>query len=452
MDNNRPGWSSRCSFILAAVGSAVGLGNIWKFPYVMGDNGGGAFLVVYLLCVLLFGLPLMLTEFLLGRQSGKSAIDAFRTLCGNNRWQWLGWWCFVSTALYLGFYFVITAWCGSYLYEALANSFAGLDSEGLSAHFRSVISDSPRMLPFVIVPILLSSAVLWFEVHQGIERVGKILMPMLLVLLIAMIGYVMTLDGSVAGLRYMFSVDFSHLTPRSVMMAVGQCFFSLSIGAGMMIIFGAYMPKQQDATLTSVSVITLDTMVALLAGLVIFPAVFAFGLSPQEGPQLVYVVLPAIFQQMYFPQLSSIVFFLLLLIAALSSTIAIMEVLIANLLEASHGKLNRHQAVLVAVAISLVLGVSGAFSLSGKWAVLTFGGRTLFDWFDVLVTDILLPIGAFAMALFVGWVMPKRYNDFIPVSQKPWKRFFRPVFIFSLRWIVPVAILLILLHGFGILD
>lgn len=143
---------------------------------------------------------------------------------------------------------------------------------------------------------------------------------------------------------------------------------------------------------------------------------------------------------------------LVLLIAALSSTIAIMEVLIANLLEASHGKLNRHQAVLVAVAISLVLGVSGAFSLSGKWAVLTFDGRTLFDWFDVLVTDILLPIGAFAMALFVGWVMPKRYNDFIPVSQKPWKRFFRPVFIFSLRWIVPVAILLILLHGFGILD
>ena len=445
-------FNSRIGVILAAAGSAIGLGNIWKFPYEMGDNGGGAFLLVYLLCVLLFGLPLMMTEFLLGKQSGKSAIGAFRTLCGNNKWQWLSYWCFISTAIFLGFYFVITGWCGSYLFEAASDAFAGLSADGLSAHFQSVVSNSGRMMWFVVLPIVLSSAVLWFDVTKGLERVSKVLMPLLLVLMIVMIIYVLCLDGSSAGLKYMFHIDFSHLTAESLMIAVGQCFFSLSIGAGMMIIFGAYMPSHQDATVTSMTVCTLDTTVALLAGMIIFPAVFAFGLSPQEGPQLVYVVLPAIFQQMPLSQISSTVFFLLLLVAALSSTIAIMEVLVANVLEMGRGKLNRHHAVLIAAGISLAMAVPATLSLSDEWSGLRIGGKNLFECLDMLVTDILLPVGALSMALFAGWIMPKRYNEFVPVSKKPWKRFLRPALVFALKWIVPTAILIIVLNGFGLLD
>lgn len=444
------GFNSRIGVILAAAGSAIGLGNIWKFPYVMGANGGGVFLVVYLICVLLFGLPLMLTEFLLGKQTGMSAFGAFRAIRGGNHWQWLSWWCIMSTTLYLAFYFVIASWCGNYLFEAITNAYVGIDVTALSAHFKEVVSDAPRMIIFVVLQVVLSAGVLWFGVQNGLERLSKILMPMMLLLMIGMIVYVLLLEGGAEGLRYMFHFDFSQITPKVVMMAVGQCFFSLSVGAGMMIIFGAYMPKVQDATTTSMMVILLDTLVALLAGLIIFPAVFAFGFSPTEGPQLVYAVLPAVFQKMSFTWMTGVCFFLLLFMAAMSSTVAIMEVLVANLTEAGHGKLKRHHAILIAASISLVLAIVCVLSISNVFGNLTIAGHNMFECMDLLITTILLPIGALCMSLFLGWFMPLKNKDAIPVSKKTWKRFLRPAFIFALRWIVPIAILLILLNGFGV--
>ena len=434
------GFSSQLGVILAAAGSAVGLGNIWKFPYVAGENGGGAFLIVYLLCVLLFGLPLLMTEFLIGKNSGKSAYGAFRTISGNNRWQWLGWLCIFSAYIIMGFYFVVTGWCANYLFEAATNAYAGLDAAGLSAHFTSIVSNTPRMILFGILPVAMTAAVLWFDVNKGIERLSKILMPLFLAMMLFLAVRVLLLDGSREGLRFLFHVDFSQITPQVVMMAVGQCFFSLSVGIGALITYGAYMPKTQSSSRTSLQVGLLDTFVAVLAGVIIFPAVFTFGFSPQEGPQLVFVVLPAIFQQMSLSWLSGALFFLLLFIAALTSTISLMEIAVASLCEVSRDKLNRHQSVLIVTAIAIVL------------VVLCVLSQYLFETFDTLVTLYLMPLGALFMALFVGWFMPLQQKDLIPDGDTPLKRRLRPVFVFVLRWIVPIAILLIFLNGLGILS
>ena len=395
---------------MAAAGSAIGLGNIWKFPYVAGENGGGAFLIVYLICVLVFGMPLLMTEFLIGKNSRKSAFSAFRVISGNNRWQWLSWWTIIAVYVLMGFYFVVTGWCVNYLYEAITNGYAGLDTAGLLQHFDRTISNPWRMVGCGLIPILLTAAVLWFDVNKGIERLSKILMPLLFVMMIGMAIYVLTFDGSGEGLRFLFKVDFSHISPKVVMMAVGQCFFSLSVGIGALVTYGAYMPKVQDATSTSLQVIILDTFVAVLAGMIIFPAVFAFGVDPQEGPELVFVVLPAVFQRMSFGWISGVVFFLLLFIAALTCVL----------------------------------------SMTGSLSWLKIFGHNLFECSDTLVTNIMMPLGALCMSLFVGWIMPKRGIEIVPNSSKRWKQKLRPALIFALRWLVPAAILLIFLNGIGI--
>ena len=455
-------FSSKVGLIMAAAGSAVGLGNIWKFPYIAGENGGGAFLIVYLLCVLLFGLPLIMTEFLIGKRSGKSAFGAFRTLNGNDRWQWLSWLCMLTAFIIMGFYFVVTGWCFNYLFEALSNTFNNLNTDALSAHFATVSSNTPRMIGFALLPVVLTAAVLWFDVNTGIERLSKVLMPLLLLMMVLMAGRVLMLDDSNIGMRFFFQTDFSKITPKVIMEAMGQCFFSLSIGMGALITYGAYMPKTQNVTMTSVQVIILDTLVAILAGVIIFPAVFAFGFNPAEGPQLVFVVLPAIFEQMSFSWFSSVLFFALLCIAALTSTISLMEVAVAFVCEASdayskNGKklhtkpMNRHQSVLIVSALVSVLIVLCVLSMTGTVSSLTIFGRNLFDCFDDVTACILMPLGALGMSLFVGWFLPKNGEKGVLNADKGIKRWFRKIYIFTLRWIVPAAIILIFLNGLGII-
>lgn len=421
-------FSSKIGLILAAAGSAVGLGNIWKFPYIAGENGGGAFLIVYLLCVLFFGLPLIMTEFLIGKRSGRSAYGAFRELSGNNRWQWLGWLCMTTAVLIMGFYFVVTGWCFNYMFEAAVNIFAGMDMHALTAHFTEVVSDKPRMVLFSIIPVLLTAAVLWFDVNKGLERLSKILMPLLLIMLLMMAGRVLMLEGSNVGMQFFFKTDFSKITPMVIIEAMGQCFFSLSIGMGALITYGAYMPKTQNVTATSLQVVTLDTLVALLAGIIVFPAVFAFGFDPAEGPELVFVVLPAIFDQMSFSWFFSVLFFALLCIAAITSTISLMEVAVAFLCDATVATkhpLNRKKSVILASAIVLIMII-----------VCIYFDR-LFDIFDTVTACVMMPLGALGMALFVGWSMPKNGLN--------------KIFIFMLRFIIPTAILVIFLNGLGVL-
>ena len=444
---------------MATAGSAIGLGNIWKFPYIVGENGGGAFLIVYLICVLLFGLPLLITEFFIGKKSGKSAFEAFRQLRHNSRWQWVSWLCFLTAILIMGFYFVVTGWCFNYLTEAIVNAFHGLDAEGLTAHFNSVISNTPRMFVYSLVAVILTAVVLWFDVNKGIERLSKILMPLLLVMMLFMAGRVLMLSGSNVGMSFFFQADFSKITPQVVLAAMGQCFFSLSIGMGALITYGAYMPKQQNIATTSLQVAVLDTLVAVLAGIIIFPAVFAFGFDPAEGPQLVFVVLPEVFEQMSLSWLSSVVFFALLCIAAITSTISLMEVAVAFITEAaekfrstrkkgSEHEFNRHKAVLVVVAIIMVMISLCILSVSATRNWLTIAGRNLFDWFDKLTSCFFMPIIAFTMTLFVGWFIPK--SD---VQQELYKRrqgirkIAVDIYVVFIRFIMPIAILAIFING-----
>ena len=428
---------------MAAAGSAVGLGNIWKFPYIAGENGGGAFLVVYLVCVLLFGLPLIMTEFLIGKRSGKSAYGAFRELNGNNRWQWLSWVCMTTAFLIMGFYFVVTGWCFNYLAEACMNAFKGMNMSDLTSHFTQITTNTPRMIFFGVLPVVLTACVLWFDVNKGIERLSKILMPLLLVMMFLMAGRVLMLDNSNVGMQFFFRFDFTQITPRVVLEAMGQCFFSLSIGMGALITYGAYMPKTQNVTRTSIEVIILDTLVALLAGVIIFPAVFAFGFNPAEGPQLVFVVLPAILEQMSFTWLSSVLFFGLLCIAALTSTISLMEVAVAFLCEATaehKHPLNRRKSVMITSAIVTVLVLACEF-----WS-------PLFDGFDNITACVLMPLGALGMSLFVGWSLPNNGQKGVLHGEKTRiKRWARKTFIFVLRFVVPFAILSIILNSLGVL-
>ena len=435
-------FSSKIGLIMAAAGSVVGLGNIWKFPYIAGENGGGAFLIVYLISVLVFGMPLIITEFLIGKKSGKGAYGAFRALNGNNRWQWLSWLCMLTALLIMGFYFVVTGWCFSYLSEAVVNAFNGMDMKTLTAHFGTVVADKPRMIAFSLLPVLLTGGVLWFDVNKGIERLSKILMPLLLLMMLLMAGRVLMLDGSNIGMQFFFQTDFSKITPKVIIEAMGQCFFSLSIGMGALITYGAYMPKTQNVTSTSIQVIILDTLVALLAGIIIFPAVFAFGFNPAEGPQLVFVVLPAIFEQMSFAWFSSVLFFALLCIAALTSTISLMEVSVAFLCEATaetKRPLNRKKSVIIASCIVMVLILACVFY------------DQVFAAFDEITACVMMPLGALGMSIFVGWNLPKDGQKGVLHAEHAIKRWFRKIYIFILRFIVPTAILIVFLNSLGVI-
>ena len=453
-------FSSKIGLILAAAGGAVGLGNIWKFPYIAGENGGGAFLIVYLLCVVLFGLPLVLTEFYIGKRARSSAYGAFHTLSGSKGWQWLSWLSMLTAFVIMSFYFVVTGWCFNYFFEALTNTFHGMDAAALTSHFDEVVAAPWRQIVFSLLPVVLTASVLWFDVNKGIERLSKILLPLLLLMMLLMAGRVLMLDGSNIGMRFFFQTDFSKITPSVILEAMGQCFFSLSIGMGALITYGAYMPKNQNVAATSIQVIVLDTLVAVLAGIIIFPAVFAFGFSPAEGPQLVFVVLPEVFEQMSFSWFCAVVFFALLCIAAITSTISLMEVAVAFICEASSKPLgrsvkahplNRHRSVLLVSALVCVMVVLCVMSYTGSWPWLKLFGNDLFSAFDQLSSCVMMPLGALGMALFVGWYMPlKGEKSFF--SNQGLRHVGTQVFLLVLRWLVPVAIILIFLNSLGLLD
>ncbi len=432
--------------MLAAAGSAVGLGSIWKFPYVVGENGGGAFIILYIVCALVFGLPLVMNEFLIGKLSGRSAYGAFRALTNADRWQWLSWTFLLSVIVIMSFYFVVTGWCFYYIVEAASNTFAGMDATVLKNHFTTFEGNPLLMITYAIVAIVLTAAVLWFDVNKGIERLSKILMPILFFFLIVMAIHMVFMDGSAAGLRYLFEPDFSKITSKVVLEAMGLSFFTLSVGVGILITYGGYMPKDQNVTTTSVQMIVLVIIVSLLSGMIVFPAVFAYGFSPSEGPELTFVTLPAVFQHMFSPALTSVAFFGLMCVAALTSTISLMEVVIAFISEATSKTkrpLNRHQSAVVVALILVFTNTLIVLSMTGHADRLTVMGQDLFTSFNILSTNILIPVGALGTALFSGWFVPKaRYQG---------SRVGSFLYLFVLRWLVPIAIFIIFLDSVNII-
>ena len=439
-------FSSKIGVLLAAAGSAVGLGSIWKFPYIVGENGGGAFIILYIVCSMIFGLPLVMNEFMVGKQSGKSAYGGFRTLSGSSRWQWFAWITMLSSMLLMSFYFVVTGWCFYYLVEAAKDTFDGMDAAALTTFFNTFESHAPAMIVYAIVAIVVTASVLWFDVNKGIERLSKILMPLLFLMLIVMAIHMVFLEGGTTGLKFLFEPNFSKLTPEVILEAVGLSFFTLSVGIGALITYGGYMPKEQNVKTTSIQMIILVIIVSLLAGMIVFPAVFAYGFNPTEGPELTFVTLPDVFQHMFCPTLTSVAFFALMCVAAITSTISMMEVMVAFVCEASTDTkrpLNRHQSVIFVAIIQVITNTLCILSMTGSISWLTVMGKNLFDVANDLVTNILMPLGAMGMALFTGWFAPKaRYQG---------SRVGTFLYLVILRWLVPIALIILFLNSLHII-
>jgi NSS family neurotransmitter:Na+ symporter len=438
----REHWGSRLGFILAAAGSAVGLGNIWKFPYMAGDNGGGAFLLIYLALVFTIGLSVMLAEMVIGRMAQKNAIGAFAKLKGG-LWPLVGL-CGVAAAfMILSFYSVVAGWTIAYMVKAVTGDLASQDPAVLGATFSSFISDTVSPLIYHAVFMALTVFVVLSGVGAGIERASKILMPALFVLLIILIIRAVTLPGAGAGVAFLIEPDFSKVTWNTVSEALSQAFFSLSLGMGAMITYGSYLSKKENIAGSAGWVTLLDTAVAVMAGFMVLPAVFAFGFDPAAGPGLTFITLPAVFAQMPFGSFFALLFFLLLMIAALTSSVSILEVVVAYFVD--ERGINRKTASVIFGFIIFVLGVPSSLSM-GVMKDTHFFGMTFFDLMDFISSKLLLPIGGLFIALFVGWVIwpgakedVGSHNGRVPFWISGWG--------IVVKFIAPVAIAFILVRG-----
>ena len=397
-------WSSRWVFILAATGSAVGLGNIWRFPYVTGENGGGAFVLIYLLCVAAVGIPIMIGETLIGRRGRQSPINSMRSLALDEglspNWRFLGWLGVMAGFVILSFYSVVAGWSVAYVFYVGGGAFAGIDAAASAALFESFTGSAWRLIGWHSLFMVMTGIIVARGVSGGLEQAVKWLMPALFVLLLVVVGYAMSTGDFGAAVNYLFAPDFSKVTGESVLAALGQAFFSLSLGMGAVMIYGSYLPADTSIPRTIGLVAICDTVVAMLAGLAIFPIVFGFGLEPGSGPGLVFVSLTIAFGHMPFGQLFGALFFVLLTVAALTSAISILEPMVAWLVESF--KWSRVKASFASGLSAWVLGIGSALSFN-QWADLQLAGKTFFDWCEFLSTTVMLPLGGLLVAIFVGW-------------------------------------------------
>ncbi len=444
--HNRATLGGKLSAVLVAAGSSVGLGNIWRFPYVAGDNGGGAFLVIYILCVLLLGLPLMLAEFSVGRATHRNAVGAYRAL--DKRWSFLGYNGVLAAFLILGFYFVVSGWTAEYMVHSVTGSLAKYATvEEYRTVFENFIQNPWRPVLYTLLFALATHFVIALGVQKGIERSAKVLMPLLFVVLIALAIHSLLMPGGGEGFRFFFKPDFSKVTPSTVLVALGQAFFSLSIGIGTMVTYASYFKPETNLRHTALNVTILDTLVAILAGVVIFPAVFSVGIEPSSGPSLVFITLPSIFNGMPLSMVWSTVFFLLLVVAALTSTISLHEVITAYCHEEWH--MSRRAAAWTTTAATSLLGIAASLSvglLSG-WKLF---GLNLFDLLDYLTANIMLPVGGFFTCIFVGWKLDRQVlKDQITNNGALKFRIYR-TFIFLLRYLCPIVMLMVFLDNLGV--
>lgn len=430
---------------MAAVGSAVGLGNIWRFSYITGVNGGGAFLLVYLACVLLVGLPVLISELSIGRSSGLSTISAFQKLAPKTPW-WTAGLLGVLAAVVIGFYYpTVSGWSLGYVFESLFNWDA--ISHDSSAAFGTFTAGWKALL-FAGLSLLVALAVLFKGISAGIERVSKFLMPLLGVLLLVLVVRSLTLPGAMEGVKFLFYPDFSSLTVRGFLDALGHSFYSLSLGMGIMVTYASYMKKEVNLTSATLSVVSMDTVIALMAGLAIFPAVFAMGLDPAEGPGLTFVTLPGAFAQMPLGNIFSAIFFLLVFIAALTSLISILQVPL-SLIEDKFGISRNKGLAIVGVAV-VIFGTPAVLSF-GPMAGFTIKGMGVFSLMDWLSSSILLPVTALLGCLFVifKFGVAASKAEFLQGAKRP-KHFLAAIYPFAIRFIAPVAIAVILIRATGL--
>ncbi|MEY9972007.1 NSS family neurotransmitter:Na+ symporter [Lysinibacillus sp. RC46] len=440
-------WTSKLGFILAAAGSAIGLGAIWKFPYMAGIGGGGAFFLIFIGFTLLIGLPLLLAEFVVGRSTQKEAVDAYRNIAPNTLWPWVGKLGIVTCFILLSFYSVVGGWILLYLWNAITGRlWEGNGS--YEATFGEIISNPLLAVGSQLLFILMTIFIVSKGVQNGVEKVNKYFMPALFILFFVLIIRALTLDGAGEGVRFFLQPDFSNVTSEIILYAMGQSFFSLSVGVGVMVTYSSYLPKEESLPRSAFSIVGLTLVITLLAGLAIFPVVFAFGMEPSQGPGLLFIVLPAIFSKMAFGKLFFIIFLLLFFFATITSAISMLEISVASLTK--KGKGNRENMALMVGVLIFVVGIPSALSYGVLSDVQLFG-KTIFDLADFTVSNILMPLGVLLVAIFVPFKMKKEVlmQELGVSKNKGYKLFV--LWLFLLRFIAPIAIIIVFLNVIGLI-
>ncbi|MEW8625397.1 MAG: sodium-dependent transporter [Candidatus Thiodiazotropha sp.] len=455
-------WSSRLVFILAATGSAVGLGNVWKFPYITGENGGGAFVIVYLFCIALVGVPIMMAEIMLGRRGRQSPINTMASLSreegANKAWSLIGWSGVLAGFFILSYYSVIAGWALAYVARAGAGLFNGLDAAGVESLFNSLVGSPERLLAWHTLFMLMSMFVVARGVKSGLEKAVTYLMPALFLLLLLLVGYAINTGYFAQGLEFLFSPDFSKLiytcqvvdgieqceiSGGPLLVAMGHAFFTLSLGMGAIMVYGSYMPKKSSIAGSAVLIALLDTLVALLAGMAIFPIVFANGLEPGAGPGLIFQTLPIAFGAMPGGQLFGTLFFVLLVFAAWSSSISLIEPAVAWLVE--NREMTRVRASIWIGLTTWIIGLGTVFSFN-IWSDVKLFDMTFFDLLDYLTANIMLPLGGLLIAVFSGWLMKKASSqDEFAMSEVRYTLWWTLI-----RYVSPFAVVVVFLHAIGL--
>lgn len=450
----RGNFGSKLGVILASAGSAVGLGNIWRFPYETGNHGGAAFILIYLGCILLLGLPIMIAEFLIGRHSQANTARAYQILAPGTQWRWVGRMGVLAGFLILGYYSVVAGWTLEYIFEAVSNSFAGKTPAEFISSFQSFSSNPWCPALWLTLFLLATHFIIVKGVEKGIEKSSKIMMPTLFIIILILVGCSVTLPGAGKGIEFLLKPDFSKVDGNVFLGAMGQAFFSLSLGMGCLCTYASYFSKNTNLTRTAFSVGIIDTFVAVLAGFIIFPAAFSVGIQPDAGPSLIFITLPNVFQQAFsgIPILAyifSVMFYVLLALAALTSTISLHEVVTAYLHEEfnfTRGKAARlvtTGCILLGILCSLSLGVTKEF---------TIFGLGMFDLFDFVTAKLMLPLGGLLISIFTGWYLDKKLVWSEITNNGTLKVPTYKLIIFILKYVAPIAISVIFINELGLLK
>ena len=450
----RGNFGSKLGVILASAGSAVGLGNIWRFPYETGNHGGAAFILIYLGCILLLGLPIMIAEFLIGRHSQANTARAYQILAPGTQWRWVGRMGVLAGFLILGYYSVVAGWTLEYIFEAVSNSFAGKTPAEFISSFQSFSSNPWRPALWLTLFLLATHFIIVKGVEKGIEKSSKIMMPTLFIIILILVGCSVTLPGAGKGIEFLLKPDFSKVDGNVFLGAMGQAFFSLSLGMGCLCTYASYFSKNTNLTRTAFSVGIIDTFVAVLACFIIFPAAFSVGIQPDAGPSLIFITLPNVFQQAFsgIPILAyifSVMFYVLLALAALTSTISLHEVVTAYLHEEfnfTRGKAARlvtTGCILLGILCSLSLGVTKEF---------TIFGLGMFDLFDFVTAKLMLPLGGLLISIFTGWYLDKKLVWSEITNNGTLKVPTYKLIIFILKYVAPIAISVIFINELGLLK
>ncbi|MBR5086134.1 MAG: sodium-dependent transporter [Muribaculaceae bacterium] len=449
MKEKRTGFTTRMGAIAATVGSAVGLGNIWRFPYQAGENGGGAYILVYLICILLLGVPIIMSEFIIGRSTHKSMKGAIEELTPGSPFKLFAYVGVFGAVLICGYYSVVCGWVIEYLWTSADGTLLGHTPEQYSSIFTNFIGSPQRCVIWTILFMVLNFLVLSRGIKNGIERIANIMMPLLFVLLIVFCVNSLMLPGSSKGMEFLFNVDFGNLGWEGVVDAMGQAFMSLSLGVTCLITYSSYFNDDSKLMKDAVTISALDTLVAILSGIVIFPAVFSFGLEPGAGPKLIFEILPTIFQQMPGGTIWAVLFFVLLFFASITSTISLSEIPITFLID--EYKISRGKALIITAVLMTAIAVVSALSFSVLSDVKLLD-RNIFDFLDYVGPNFFMLLGGLVTAIYVGWILNKDVvHDQLTNGGMHRSRFVQPYIIFCLRYIAPIAIILIFLYYVGVI-